>query len=150
MKKVVSSGALDILKSLRLGFTATIQAVGGPVLSHKGTLMTFDDSHLIFADATSQALPQNADVVVEVMDYFSLKGQRFRGKAQVIPATDSATSYIAFYEERGMENVRARVKNFVLIDVHANEPVSLTAQFSEKKQRLRAGTYYPLNNFWKF
>lgn len=149
---------MDLVRALKLGFVATVRPDGKPNLSHKGTLTVYDNRHLIFADIASpqtvQNLKHNPDVAVEVVDHFSRKGQRFRGKAQVIPATENAGAYISFYENWGMKEVQSRVKNFVLISVESHEAVFSPAySWGSTEGELRAHwtTYYNnLNNLWKF
>src|SRR5437879_5822356 len=110
MKNKIPTEAIDLVKKLKLGFVATVRPDGKPNLSHKGTLTIFDKEHLIFADIASpqtcENLNQNPEVVVEVVNPFSRKGYRFRGKARVVPADKNAAAYISFYENWGLTQVQ--------------------------------------------
>src|SRR5258708_5119574 len=129
MRNVLSAETIDFVKKLKLGFVATVRSDGKPSLSHKGTLTVFDENHLIFADIASpetvQNLKQNPEVAVEVVDFFSRKGHRFFGKAQIIPSNSNMDTdkYFSFYENWVLKEVRHRVKNFLLIEIESNEAV---------------------------
>jgi len=152
---MISEQAIDFVKKMKLGFVATVRPDGKPNLSHKGTLTVFDDRHLIFADIaspqTSENLKHNPEVAVEVVNPFSRRGYRFRGKAQVVPIDKDATHYVAFYENWGLTGVQARVKNFVLIEVYYSEQVFSPAYAwgsTEPELVSRWKPYY--ENLWKF
>jgi len=104
-----------------LGFVATINADGTPNLSPKGTLATWDDEHLAFADIaspnTSANLERNAAVEVNVVDPLIRRGYRFAGTA--IVHRDGATydRGVEFYEQRGTIRARDRIRAIVVIAV---------------------------------
>lgn len=155
MKSVMSAEAMDFVKKLKLGFVATVGPDGKPCLSHKGTLTVWDEGHLIFADIASpqtvENLKQNPEVVVEVVDYFSRKGHRFSGKAQVIPLNDAAQEYISFFENWGLKEVQSRVKNFVVIEIESYKAVfSPTYAWASTEAELRDRWKPHYNNLWKF
>ena len=151
----IPTEAIDLVKKMKLGFVATVRPDGKPNLSHKGTLTIFDDEHLIFADIaspqTSENLRQNPEVVVEVVNPFSRKGYRFRGKALVVSVDKNAAPYISFYENWGLTQVESRVKNFVLIEVYLSELILSPAYAwgsTEPELNTRWKVYY--ENLWKF
>lgn len=155
MKSVMSADVMDFVRNVKLGFVATVRADGKPCLSHKGTLTVWDERHLIFADMASlktvENPKQNPEVVVEVVDYFSRKGHRFCGNARVIPLNDAAREYILFYENWGLNEVRGRVKNFVVIEIESYKAVfspAYTWGSTESELRDRWKPYY--TNLWKF
>src|SRR5258705_8043362 len=86
MKNIIPSEAIDLVKKMKLGYLATLQADGKPCLLHKGSLSVLDDHHLIFADIASshtvEVLKNCPQVIVEVVDPFSQTGFRFRGTAK--------------------------------------------------------------------
>jgi hypothetical protein len=131
MKNRIPSEAIDLVKKMKLGYLATLQADGKPCLLHKGTLTVLDDHHLIFADVASldavEILKNCPDVAVEVVDPFSLTGFRFRGKA------------------------KCEVNHFVLIQVESIEPSHLPMHGpnSAGMQLPKRWTTF-FNNLWKF
>jgi len=154
MKTVIPAEVIDFVKRQKLGFVATVRSDGKPSLSHKGTLTVFDESHLIFADIASPQtvgnLERNPEVVVEVVDYLSRKGYRFRGTARITSLENSA-EYISFYEKWGLVDIRNRVKNFVLIEVESYRAVFSPAYSwgaTEPELVNKWKVYY--NNPWKF
>src|SRR5690348_12288105 len=123
MISAMSTDAIDFVRKIKLGFVASVFTDGKPHLSHKGTLTVYDDQRLIFADIASprtvENLKRSSEAVVEVVDFFSRKGFRFVGQAQVVPMGEEANEYVAFYESWGLQDVRNRVKNFVLIKIES-------------------------------
>ena len=69
-------------------FVATVSPDGKPNLSPKGTLEVLDDDHLVFCDIrspnTRRNLEANPFVEINVVDMLSRKGDRFKGRAEVI------------------------------------------------------------------
>ena len=66
----------------RLGYVATVCPDGTPNLSPKGTTTVWDDDHLVFADIRSPRtianLRHNAAIEINVVDWFTRKGYRFK------------------------------------------------------------------------
>jgi predicted pyridoxine 5'-phosphate oxidase superfamily flavin-nucleotide-binding protein len=155
MISAMSTEAIDFVKKIKLGFVASVFTDGRPHLSHKGTLTVYDDQHLIFADIASPQTVENlrhsAEAVIEVVDFFSRKGFRFVGTAHVVPMTEEAKPYVAFYESWGLQDVKARVKNFVLIKIESVQQTFSPAYSwgaTEPELRTRWTSYY--HNLWKF
>ena len=105
----------------QLGFVATVCADGTPNLSPKGTTAVWDDDHLVFADLRSPQtvdnLRANPSVEVNVVDQLARKGYRFKGTAVVHTEGEVFERGIRFYEERGMERPRDRIRAIVVIAV---------------------------------
>jgi hypothetical protein len=155
MISAMSTEVIDFVKKIKLGFVASVFTDGKPHLSHKGTLTVYDDQHLIFADIASprtvENLRQNSDAVIEVVDFFSRKGFRFVGKAQIIPVGAESQPFVSFYESWGLEDVPSKVKNFVLVKVETVQQTFSPAYSwgaTEPELRTRWTSYY--NNLWKF
>lgn len=76
-----------VVREQRLGFWATVDANGTPMVSPKGTTDVWDESHLWFADVHSPHTVDNirrgSAVEVNVVDPFVRKGFRFAGRATV-------------------------------------------------------------------
>lgn len=71
----------------RLIFAATVCADGTPNLSPKGTVMVWDDDHLLFTDLASPGtmanLAVNPSIELNVVDVFAPRGFRFKGPASL-------------------------------------------------------------------
>jgi len=110
-----------------LGFVATINADGTPNLSPKGTLSTWDDEHLAFADIaspnTSANLERNAAVEVNVVDPLIRRGYRFAGTAIVHRRGATFERGLEFYERRDTVRARERIRAIVVITVASARPV---------------------------
>ena len=155
MTTCIPAEVISFVRRIRLGFVASVTPDGMPALSHKGTLTALDEHHLIFADIESPQtvdnLRQNSSVVVEVVDYFSRKGYRFLGTARIIGCNSLEASYISFYEEWGLKDLRERLRNFVVIEVQSVQGILSPAYAwgsKETELRDRWKTYH--NNPWKF
>jgi predicted pyridoxine 5'-phosphate oxidase superfamily flavin-nucleotide-binding protein len=109
----------------RLGFVATVCPDGTPNLSPNGTIATWDDDHLVFANIRSPGtlanLRQNANVEVNVVDPFVRKGYRFKGVASVLESGALYDKVIAFYKERG-SRVSA-IREVVMVRVQAAQAI---------------------------
>lgn len=111
----------------QLGFVATVCPDGTPNLSPKGTTAVWDDDHLVFAHihspGTVSNLRSNPSVEINVVDQLIRRGYRFKGSAVV--CTDGAMfeQGIRFYEARGTENARERIKAIVIVTVDRALPV---------------------------
>jgi len=116
-----------LVNEQQLGFCATVCPDGSPNLSPKGSTRVWDDDHLFFGDICSPQTTANLRagslIEVNVVDPFTRKGYRFKGRA-VIREPGSAE----FAE--GIERMRAggskltgRVKAIIVIEVQRAEPV---------------------------
>jgi predicted pyridoxine 5'-phosphate oxidase superfamily flavin-nucleotide-binding protein len=113
-----------LVEEERLGFVATVCPDGTPNLSPKGTVTTWDDDHLIFADICSPRtvanLRANPSVEVNVVDPFARRGYRFKGTATVIADGPALAEAIAFFRARGSTSP---IRSVVLIAVERAQPV---------------------------
>jgi predicted pyridoxine 5'-phosphate oxidase superfamily flavin-nucleotide-binding protein len=110
-----------LVREQRLGYVATVCPDGTPNLSPKGTTAVWDDEHLIFADLHSPGtianLQRNPAVEVNVVDWFSRKGYRFKGTAQVLFVGDLFEQGLNFYQKQGVFDAPRRIRAIVLIKV---------------------------------
>lgn len=108
-----------LVREQRLGYVATVSPEGTPNVSPKGSLTVLDDSTLVFADVDSphtvRNLGTNPRVEVNVVDPFSRRGYRFRGKATVVHAGTNYWKVLEMYRDEGAD-VR-RIRAVVLIEV---------------------------------
>lgn len=91
----------------KLGFVATVCPDGTPNLSPKGTTIAWDGQHLAFADIhspkTISNLLLNPSVEINVVDVFSRKGYRFKGRAEVLNQGDVFETISRYYLDGGSQ-----------------------------------------------
>src|SRR6188474_1578705 len=107
----------DFVKQAKLGFVATVCPDGTPNLSPKGTTTVWDDDHLVFADIRSPRtianLKQNPSIEINVVDWFTRKGYRFKGIATVIESGPLFDELVSFYEQQGPIDAPRRIQAIV-------------------------------------
>ena len=90
---------VDVVENAKLAFVATVRPDGRPNLSPKGSVRVLDSEHLIFADMASPQTVENLrhrpDVEVNVVDFLSRRGYRFRGTAEILEAGHADFDWIA-------------------------------------------------------
>jgi uncharacterized protein len=110
-----------VVREQRLGYVATVCPDGTPNLSPKGTTRVWDDHHLVFADIRSPRtitnLKQNPAIEINVVDWFTRKGYRFKGIATVIESGPLFDELLLFYEGPGPSDAPRRIHAFVLVEV---------------------------------
>lgn len=146
---ILSEPMQRLVREQRLGFVATVCEDGTPNLSPKGTLAVWDDEHLIFADLRSPGtvanLRGNSAVEINVVDWLSRKGYRFKGTARVLEEGPEFRRGVEFYAGRGLSDAPRRIQAVVLIHVeHAKPLVSpgYDGSVSEAQMRQRWKEYY--------
>jgi uncharacterized protein len=135
---------------LDLGFIATVCPDGTPNLSPKGTTAVWDDDHLIFADLRSPGtvdnLRSNASIEINVVDVLVRKGYRFKGTATVHTDGDVFERGVRFYEARGTEKARQRIRGIVIVTVERALAVTSPAyDLGATEDELRARNLRRLN-----
>jgi uncharacterized protein len=134
----------------RLGFVATVSPDSTPNLSPKGTVSVLDDDHLVFADLRSPKtvanLRINPNVEVNVVDPFTRKGYRFKGKAQVLHSGAEFDKLVVFFSSnRALSDAPRRIRAIVVIRVEQAKPVVSPAydhDTDERAMRERWIRYY--------
>jgi len=101
-------------------FVATTCDDGTPNLSPKGTVVAWDEHHLVFLDIRSPQTVRNLRArpacEINVVDPILRRGFRFKGVAEVLaegPACDEVKTW--FERERGIE--RGRVRAVVRVEI---------------------------------
>jgi predicted pyridoxine 5'-phosphate oxidase superfamily flavin-nucleotide-binding protein len=88
----------EVIARAMLGFVATVCEDGSPNLSPKGSVMVYDDDHLIFMDQASPNtmanLRRDPRIEVNVIDVIRRRGYRFKGKARIMPPGDPAYEWL--------------------------------------------------------
>jgi predicted pyridoxine 5'-phosphate oxidase superfamily flavin-nucleotide-binding protein len=119
-----------LVEEQRLGFVATVCADGSPNLSPKGTTAIWDDDHLVFADICSPQtianLRASPEIEINVVDVFSRKGFRFKGRGEVASEGPRFKEALEFYRRRGTQleiDGRPRINAVVFVRVHTAKPL---------------------------
>jgi predicted pyridoxine 5'-phosphate oxidase superfamily flavin-nucleotide-binding protein len=138
-----------VIREQQLAYVATVCPDGTPNLSPKGTTTVWDDDHLVFADIRSPRtianLKQNPAVEINVVDWFSRKGYRFKGIATVIEAGSLFDELVSFYEQRGLFDAPRRIQTIVMVKVERALPLVSPAydrDVTEDQVRTRWEEYY--------
>lgn len=116
-----------VVREQRLGYVATVCPDGTPNLSPKGTTRVWDDDHLVFADIRSPRtianLKQNPAIEINVVDWFTRKGYRFKGIATVIETGPRFDELVALYEQPWPSDAPRRIQAIVLVEVQRALPL---------------------------
>ena len=138
-----------VVREQRLGYVATVCPDGTPNLSPKGTTRVWDDDHLVFADIRSPRtianLKQNPAVEINVVDWFTRKGYRFKGIATVIESGLLFDEIRLFYKRPGPSDATRRIQAFVLVEVQWALPLVSPAydhDVTEDQVRTQWEDYY--------
>jgi uncharacterized protein len=115
----------EFVNQQKLGFVATVCPDGTPNLSPKGTTTAWDEEHLVFADihspGTVENLLTNSSVEINIVDVFSRKGYRFKGKGTVISEGAIFDEVVKSYRERAATYT---IKNIVLVKIERVLPIT--------------------------
>jgi predicted pyridoxine 5'-phosphate oxidase superfamily flavin-nucleotide-binding protein len=94
----ITQDMVDVIESAKLMFVATVRPDGTPNVSPKGSVRALDSEHLIFADIASPGTIENLRtcpaVEVNVVDFISRRGYRFRGSARIVEAGEADFDWI--------------------------------------------------------
>src|SRR5215207_6636870 len=138
-----------VIREQRLGYVATVCPDGTPNLSPKGTTTVWDDDHLVFADIRSPRtianLKQNPAVEINVVDWFTRKGYRFKGNATVIEDGPLFNELVAFYDQQERSDAPRRIQAVVMVEVQRALPLVSPAydrEVTEDQVRTQWEEYY--------
>jgi predicted pyridoxine 5'-phosphate oxidase superfamily flavin-nucleotide-binding protein len=138
-----------VIREQRLGFVATVCPDGTPNLSPKGTTTVHDDDHLVFADIRSPRtianLKLNPSIEINVVDWFTRKGYRFKGTASVIEAGKDFDELVSLYARMGLSDAPRRIHTIVIVKVERALPVISPAydhEVTEDQVRTRWEDHY--------
>ncbi len=114
----ISDEIKHFLERQKLGFVATISPDNTPNVSPKGTILAWDDEHLIFADIKSPQtisnLKNNPSVEINVVDPILRKGYRFKGKGMILKDNEEFSKILKFYGEKG---IKSKINAVVMVKV---------------------------------
>jgi predicted pyridoxine 5'-phosphate oxidase superfamily flavin-nucleotide-binding protein len=146
---ILSEDMKRVVREQRLGYVATVCPDGTPNLSPKGTTTVWDDDHLVFADIRSPRtianLKQNPAIEINVVDWFTRKGYRFKGIATVIEAGSLFDELVSLYSQQGLSDAPRRIQAIVLVEVQRALPLVSPAydrETTEDDVRTRWEDYY--------
>ena len=138
-----------VVREQRLGYVATVCPDGTPNLSPKGTTTVWDDDHLMFADIRSPRtianLRQNPSVEINVVDWFTRKGYRFKGVATVLETGPLFDAMLAFYSQHEAADAPRRIQAIVVVEVQRALPLVSPAydrDITEDQVRAQWEDYY--------
>lgn len=103
----------------------------------------------MFADIRSPRtianLKQNPVIEINVVDWFTRKGYRFKGLANVIESGSLFDELLLFYERPGLSDAPRRIQAFVLVEVQRALPLVSPAydrDVTEDQVRTQWEDYY--------
>jgi predicted pyridoxine 5'-phosphate oxidase superfamily flavin-nucleotide-binding protein len=121
---ILTEDIIQFVNKTKLGFVATVCADGTPNLSPKGTTIAWDEEHILFADihspGTVQNLLSNPAIEINVVDIFTRKGYRFKGKAVVYSSGVIFDQVVEFYRSAGSKH---SIQNIVIANVEKVLPI---------------------------
>src|SRR6185436_8997004 len=116
-----------VIREQRLGYVATVCPDGTPNVSPKGMLTVWDADHLVFADIRSPRtianLKQNPSIEINVVDWFTRKGYRFKGIATVLESGTLFDEVISIYQQAGPSDAPHHIQAIVMIEVQRALPL---------------------------
>ncbi len=114
----ISDEIKHFLERQKLGVVATISPDNTPNVSPKGTILAWDDEHLIFADIKSPQtisnLENNPSVEINVVNPILRKGYRFKGKGMILKDNEEFSKILKFYKEKG---IKSKINAVVMVKV---------------------------------
>src|SRR5258708_30724905 len=113
------------ITEIHLCYRATVTPEGRPNLSPKGSLRIWDDDHVVFADIASPRtvgnVAANPYVEINIVNPFSRRGFRFKGRAEVL--RDGEEFITIARELREQHGSAFPVNGVVKVRVEAARPV---------------------------
>ena len=117
------------LTEQRLIFVATVCPDGTPNLSPKGTVMVWDDDHVLFTDlaspGTMRNLESNPAIEINTVDVFARQGFRFKGVAEIHKGDDIHEAVLERMRNgpSTLNGLDSRVRSVALIRVEQALPL---------------------------
>ena len=142
MENPISNEINEFVNKVKLGFIATVCPDGTPNLSPKGTTIAWDAHHIAFADihspGTVDNLKANPSIEINIVDTFTRKGFRFKGKGQVLSGGPVFDEILSYYRNSGNKHP---IKNIVLVKIDRMLPLISPAYFASRSE-------YEIKNWW--
>ncbi|MEM6636971.1 MAG: pyridoxamine 5'-phosphate oxidase family protein [Pseudomonadota bacterium] len=117
-----------LIADFPLGFVATIDKLGRPAVSPKGTFLVLDDRTIAFGNIRSPGTVENlrarSDTEVNFIDVLKRKGARLRGQARILDAASSERETHLPKWRAVWGDLAERITDIVVIDVEAVKPLA--------------------------
>lgn len=114
----ISEFVKNFLNSQKLGYVATVSEDGTPNLSPKGTIISWDENTLAFADIRSpntiKNLQKNPNIEINVVDPLLRKGFRFKGMGKIIQNGPTYEAILRHYRTIG---IKSPIGAIVLVEI---------------------------------
>ena len=122
--ELITGEIRKFVEQQKLAYVATICPDGTPNLSPKGTIRVWDGDHVFFADihspGTVENLKVNPAIEINVVDIFTRKGYRLKGRADVLSGGSLYEQIMATYGEAAK---KYKINNIVVVTVERVLPV---------------------------
>jgi|TARA_B110000438_G_scaffold161397_1_gene154638 predicted pyridoxine 5'-phosphate oxidase superfamily flavin-nucleotide-binding protein len=114
----ITSKIRSFLDTQKLGYVATVSSDGKPNISPKGTIISWSENLLAFADIrspdTMKNLQNNPFVEINVIDPLSRKGYLFTGTAKIIKNTPLYVEIVNYYRKIG---IQSPINSIVIVSI---------------------------------
>ena len=118
MLSTITSEIRTFLNAQKLGYVATVSSDGKPNISPKGTIISWSENLLAFADIrspdTMKNLQNNPFVEINVIDPLSRKGYLFTGTAKIIKNTPLYVEIVNYYRKIG---IQSPINSIVIVSI---------------------------------
>ena len=118
MLSIITSEIKTFLNTQKLGYVATVSSDGKPNISPKGTIISWSENIIAFADIRSpdtiMNLQNNPFVEINVIDPLSRKGYLFSGTGKIIKDTPMYNDILNYYRTNG---IQSPINSIVLVYV---------------------------------
>jgi predicted pyridoxine 5'-phosphate oxidase superfamily flavin-nucleotide-binding protein len=125
MLSTITSEIKAFLNAQKLGYVATVSSDGKPNISPKGTIISWSDNLLAFADIrspdTMSNLQNNPFVEINVIDPLSRKGYLFAGTAEIIKDTPMYVDILHHYRANG---IQSSINSIVIVSISSISTVT--------------------------
>ncbi len=125
MLSTITSEIKAFLNAQKLGYVATVSSDGKPNISPKGTIISWSDNLLAFADIrspdTMSNLQNNPFVEINVIDPLSRKGYLFAGTAEIIKDTPMYVDILHHYRSNG---IQSSINSIVIVSISSISTVT--------------------------
>ena len=121
----ITSEIKAFLDTQKLGYVATVSSDGKPNISPKGTIISWSDNSLVFANIRSPDtiinLQNNPFVEVNVIDPLTRKGYLFTGTGEILRDTPMYDDILNHYRTNG---IKSPINSIVIVDVSSVSEVT--------------------------
>ena len=142
----ITSEMKKFLDKQKLGFVATVSEDNTPNLSPKGSITSWDDENLVFADIRSpqtiENIKKNPVVEINSIDPLLRKGYRFKGKASILTGGSEYFEMLAHFKRHG---IKSKINSVVLVKIESADSITSPIYdlgYTEKEIKEKWKNYY--------